>query len=55
MTGELPSRRTTTTHSNEPGGRTATREFMSILEARFERSIDHLERIIDHVMSLRED
>ena len=39
---------------NEPDGRTATREFMGILEARFERSIDHLERITDHVMSLRE-
>ena len=39
---------------NNPDGRTDTREFMGILESRFERSIDHLERIIDHVMSLRE-
>ena len=35
--------------------RTATRDFMGILDARFETSIAHLERIIDHVMSLRED
>ena len=40
---------------NEPDGRTSTMEFMRILDARFERSIDHLERIIDHIMSLKED
>ena len=37
---------------SEPDGRTATMEFIHILENRFEESLEHAEQIIDHVMSL---